>query len=202
MMAPRRWTRSGSCARAASGQAAVTPPNSMMKSRRLMGVTPKPGSRAKYNRSAPCIAAKVGRSCPVRVIHDRCGRSHASMSVRFCPKADKRAEVVGHPLSAKRRHTRRSKNTRYSIMSSAIASSVGDTVRPSALAVSRLMTNSSLVGCSTDRSSLAVATKRRPPDVILMRLGKDAPLGPDIERSVTMIVIPILSRLHHCYARI
>jgi hypothetical protein len=84
----------------------------------------------------------------------------------------------------------------------AIANRVGDTVRPSALAVLRLMTNSSLVGCSTGRSSLAVATERRPPDLILMRLGKDAPLGRDIERSVTMIITPILSGLYHCYARI
>ena len=79
-------------------------------------------------------------------------------------KRTKPADVSLSPLSAKRRHMRRSKNTRYSITSSAIASSVGDTVRPSALAVSRLMTNSSLVGCSTGRSSLAVATKRRPSD--------------------------------------
>jgi hypothetical protein len=27
------------------------------------------------------------------VIHDRCGRSHASVHVRFCPEADRRADV-------------------------------------------------------------------------------------------------------------
>ena len=34
--------------------------------------------------------------------------------------------------------------------------------------------------------------------------GKDAPLGRDIERSVTMMIIiaPILSGRHRCYARI
>jgi hypothetical protein len=42
----------------------------------------------------------------------------------------------------------------------------------------------------------------RSPDVILMRLGRDAPLGRQIERSVTIVITPILSGLHHCYARI
>src|SRR5207244_10197354 len=41
---------------------------------------------------------------------------------------------------------------RYSITSSAIASSVGGTSRPRALAVLRLMTNSNLVGNCTGRS--------------------------------------------------
>src|SRR6266700_6864228 len=40
--------------------------------------------------------------------------------------------------------------------------------------------------------ALAVATERRPPDVILMQLGKDAPLGRQIERSVTIVITPIL----------
>jgi hypothetical protein len=41
----------------------------------------------------------------------------------------------------------------HSITSSAVASSAGGTVRPSALAVLRLMTNSNLVGCTTGRSA-------------------------------------------------
>src|SRR5262249_53492544 len=41
----------------------------------------------------------------------------------------------------------------HSITSSARASSVGGMVRPSALAVLRLMTNSSLVDCSTGKSA-------------------------------------------------
>ena len=41
---------------------------------------------------------------------------------------------------------------RYSITSSARASSVGGTSRPMALAVLRLMTSSNLIGCSTGRS--------------------------------------------------
>src|SRR6266516_2650328 len=41
----------------------------------------------------------------------------------------------------------------HSITSSARASSIGGTSRPSALAVLRLITNSNLVGCSTGRSA-------------------------------------------------
>src|SRR5262249_23842279 len=52
------------------------------------------------------------------------------------------------------------------------------------------------------RRLLLGAHLRRPPDVILMRLGKDAPLGRDIERSVTIVITPTLSGRHHCYARI
>src|SRR5262249_56555652 len=40
----------------------------------------------------------------------------------------------------------------HSITSSARARSIGDTVRPSALAVATLMTRSNLVGCSTGMS--------------------------------------------------
>ena len=47
----------------------------------------------------------------------------------------------------------RSKQRRYSITSSARASTVAGTSRPSALAVLRLMTNSNLVGCSIGRSA-------------------------------------------------
>ena len=54
-------------------------------------------------------------------------------------------------LCAATRPMHRSKN-RYSITSSAVASRVGGTVRPNALAVLRLITNSNLVGCSTGRS--------------------------------------------------
>jgi hypothetical protein len=42
----------------------------------------------------------------------------------------------------------RSKMYLYSITSSPRASSIGGTVRPSAFAVLRLITNSNLVGCS------------------------------------------------------
>jgi hypothetical protein len=44
-------------------------------------------------------------------------------------------------------------NRDYSITSSARASSVADTSKPSAMAVTRLTTSSNLVGCSTGRSA-------------------------------------------------
>ena len=44
-------------------------------------------------------------------------------------------------------------------------------------------------------------TERRPPNVMFM-LGKDASLGRHIERSVTIVITPILSGLRHRYARI
>ena len=54
--------------------------------------------------------------------------------------------------SIKNELMRRNKLHPYSITSSALASSDGGTVRPSALAVFMLITNSNLVGCSTGRS--------------------------------------------------
>ena len=47
----------------------------------------------------------------------------------------------------------RSKRHLYSITSSALVSNVGGTVKPSALAVLRLITRSNFVGCSTGRSA-------------------------------------------------
>src|SRR5262249_54313293 len=41
----------------------------------------------------------------------------------------------------------------HSITSAAVASSIGGTSRPSALAVLRLMTSSNLIGCTTGRSA-------------------------------------------------
>jgi len=52
----------------------------------------------------------------------------------------------------------------YSIASSARTSIEGSTVRPSALAVFKLMTSSNLVGCSTGRS--AVLAPLRTIDVV------------------------------------
>src|SRR5262249_10814908 len=50
----------------------------------------------------------------------------------------------------------------HSITSSASASSLSGTVRPSALAVLRLSTSSNLVGCSTGRSAGLVPLRIRP----------------------------------------
>ena len=56
--------------------------------------------RPSARRRDRCPAEFQPRLCQLGVIHDRCGRSHASMSVRCCPKADKRADVLGRPLCA------------------------------------------------------------------------------------------------------
>jgi hypothetical protein len=53
------------------------------------------------------------------------------------------------PLRARTRHHR----PLHSITLSARASNVGDRMRPSALAVLRLITNSNFVGCSTGKSA-------------------------------------------------
>src|SRR5262249_59641794 len=51
----------------------------------------------------------------------------------------------------------------HSITSSARASSVGDTSRPSAFAVLRLITNWNLVGCTTGISAGLVAFRKKTP---------------------------------------
>jgi hypothetical protein len=45
-------------------------------------------------------------------------------------------------------------------------------------------------------------TRGYDPNLSRAIVGKDAPLGRQIERSLTIVITPILSGLHHCYARI
>ena len=73
--------------------------------------------------------------------------------VRFAPESGHVQCNWGCPLSANSDQTRCSKPRPYSITLSARASSVGGIVRPSALAVFRLMNNSYLVGACTGRSN-------------------------------------------------
>src|SRR5262245_12240217 len=73
--------------------------------------------------------------------------------VSFTPQSGQRADTLGCPLRANRVLTRRSKKHRYSITSSASASTLAGMVRPSARAVLRLITNSNLVGSTTGRSA-------------------------------------------------
>jgi hypothetical protein len=67
--------------------------------------------------------------------------------VRFTPESGHMRCNQGCPLWANSGHQS------YSITSSARAISAGGTVRPTALAVLRLITSSNLVGCSTGRSA-------------------------------------------------
>ena len=70
----------------------------------------------------------------------------------FPPKATKKADVPDWSLSANSGCEQSQQRNRYSITSSAWASSVGGIVRPRALAVVRLMMRSNFVGCSTGMS--------------------------------------------------
>jgi hypothetical protein len=85
---------------------------------------------------------------------------HLSYKIKCCvdrlsrhPRNGHRGANARSPKSATTRLMHRSKEPRYSITSSARASSVGGSVRPSALAVLRLTTSSNLVGCSIGRSA-------------------------------------------------
>ena len=87
------------------------------------------------------------------------GRLSASVNVRCAPESDRLLRCHETARWAKSRHSALQQESRYSITSSVRASSVGDTVRPSSLAVLRLITNSNLVGCSTG-ISLGLAPRK------------------------------------------
>jgi len=67
----------GYCARAVSGHPATLLPTSAMKSRRLMGLTPKAKDHELI--IAQCIAARSGHFCPLWVISGR------NVTVGLCP---------------------------------------------------------------------------------------------------------------------
>src|SRR5262249_222138 len=94
--------------------------------------------------------------CPLWVIGDREGRSRTIAHVRFDPKTTIANQNVIRSLCAKSRSDAPQQTPctdYYSMTSFASASNLSGTVRPSALAVVRLMTRSNLVGCSTGRSA-------------------------------------------------
>ena len=105
--------------------AAGAPPSRVKKSRRLMGRTPTQGLLVKYSRSGPCIAAKAGRSSPVRVIFVRSTRSRRSRHVRFAPIATKFGPCGETSLSANSDLTHCSKKDCYSITLSARSTRAG-----------------------------------------------------------------------------
>ncbi len=74
-----------------------------------------------------------------------------AMSV-LAPNSDRKADFAGCPRSANRDISGRNKRHRYSIIWLARVSTAGGIVRPSALAVFTLITNS-FVGCSIGRSA-------------------------------------------------
>jgi len=95
------------------------------------------------------------------VCHRSSGHPFLHSDVAISPRAQTRRRSVC-PLSANERHSRRGKQHRYSITSSAVASSVGDTGSPSALAVFRLMDSSNLVGCTIGKSAGFSPLRMRP----------------------------------------
>jgi hypothetical protein len=79
-------------------------------------------------------------------------RKPKSTVVRCYSNSDHSTAGFVCPRSSRSGLMHRSKKHLYSITSSARVSSCGGTVRPSALAVLRLMTKSYLIGCWTGRS--------------------------------------------------
>src|SRR5262249_19288121 len=99
----------------------------------------------------------VAASLPFRIVRSQAAHQHAD---------------APHALALLRAYRKRPRGRRaaeerdelalvHSITSSAIASSDGGTVRPSALAVLRLITSSNLVGCSTGISPGLVPLRMR-----------------------------------------
>ena len=91
--------------------------------------------------------------CPNRVIRYSFGRDRLSTNVRFASIPTVNSGLWDLSRCANQRHSHRSKTARYSITSSARASTDAGTVRLSALAVLRLMTSSYFVGACTGMSA-------------------------------------------------
>jgi hypothetical protein len=78
------------------------------------------------------------------------------------PRADVGADIVEPPVSAISGCEQSQQRASYSITSSARASTVVGTSRPSALAVLRLMTSSTFVTCCTGKSAGFSPLRTRP----------------------------------------
>jgi hypothetical protein len=92
--------------------------------------------------------------------------SQRAYSVRITPESRHRRRVLALPICAKTGREQVQQTTctvrRYSIASSARASNESGTVRPSALAVFRLMYIATLVACCTGRSAGLSPLRIRP----------------------------------------
>ena len=162
-------------------QATPSPPSSSGASRRSASIRPTtPATRcAPDSPPAPlqlkCRPGKSERRPVIRRMR-RCTETSARAS--HC-EAKPRSQIVGRfrmdsgldllvvsisALDPKRvsPHCSKSVFATHSITSSARPSSVSGTVRPSALAVLRLMTNSTLVACCTGRSAGFSPLRMRP----------------------------------------
>src|SRR5262249_29423159 len=115
----------------------MDPPRSLMNSRRLIAAS-EAQDRASYS---PKVAHSKGLFVNEAQVIERLD------DVRFTPKSGHLRCKQECPLWAKSGHAP------YSITSSARVSTAGGTVRPSALAVLRLIARSYLVGVCTGRSA-------------------------------------------------
>jgi hypothetical protein len=104
------------------------------------------GSNLKASMSQMGQKQTLKRVRPMSALPPIADIAERDLDVRFVPKAD----VL-----------RCGEERRYSITSSAVASSLSGTAKPSALAVLRLMTSSNLVGCSTGNSAGLAPRKMR-----------------------------------------
>src|SRR5437879_3383784 len=100
------------------------------------------------------ILAEGAREAAKKAIREADRTEAEAWSIRMegPPDSDQTADIAGGPFRANKRLVHRSEEHRYSITSSAIASTPGGMFRPSALAALRLITSSNLVGCTTGRS--------------------------------------------------
>jgi hypothetical protein len=89
-------------------------------------------------------------------------KSGSVIDVRFTPDATNAAQQRNDAMCQKPPRAIAARQTIYSITSSARASSVGGTSRPSALAVPRLMTSSNRVARSTGTSAGLAPLRIRP----------------------------------------
>ena len=88
--------------------------------------------------------------------------SKAKVHLRLAPIADISLRRGKPPLWAKRPTYAVQQKKLYSITSSAVASNVDGTVKPSALAVLRLIAKSNLVGCGIGKSAGLAPLRMRP----------------------------------------
>src|SRR5262249_3086134 len=103
---------------------------------------------------ANALAKRVHIGCVLR-LRDRLQETDAPDSALLCVRRNR-------PRDRRAADERDERAAIHSITSSAVASSVGDTVRPSILAVWRLITSSNLVACTTGRSAGLAPLSTRP----------------------------------------
>jgi len=164
-------TSGTSCARAANGHAAA-PLSSDMNWRRLMPKGGSPQVSAHQIRTDDSTAAGSLLHCRILIrLRSALGHEPKSLSWPLCQLPPATADMTLHRPSPLCAITRREQvqqdapenaHPTYSMTSSAMASSVGGTSRPSALAVLILINSSSFVACCTGRSAGFSPFRMRP----------------------------------------